>query len=483
MEVGAVKQAFNNEVILLKKKLNQAKIQIIHKLTRKAKQLTEKKAPEQLQEKLKRKAESAVKEVLIIKKIKAKDIAKFIVTHKGELNTFLNKPQVDNDKACARLLLHKALQDKYKFIRGRFSNVPIKDLFMSRLERRKIKKEEKEKQKEKQKNKKKAKDNKVVNSEGDWNVEDVGVDGNGEGNGKLSDDDDKALSDDDEMSGDDASDDDGESGDEGESGGNAASDDESEQADEVEASGDEEILEPQNDESANEDSDSGKEDDVIVKPSPKVKAAITEVKVKEPESKKIELPKEINKVIPPKKVVKKNPEKKLKELNKSTKFNEKIHQKKLKNEDGPAAQNKIVDPFFITSTGENYMSVVEPRAPDEIKDEHMQGNRRLRRAVMFGHVPKSKLRQNNSYKEDRFNKQNKFDRPNNFKSNFNDKPQFNDRKSFNNDFNNKRGFNNRNDSQNNVEAKPEKLHPSWEAKKKKSGILPFEGKKIVFDDS
>lgn len=53
----------------MKKKLNQAKIQIIHKLTRKAKQLTEKKAPEQLKEKLKRKAESAVKEVLVIKVI------------------------------------------------------------------------------------------------------------------------------------------------------------------------------------------------------------------------------------------------------------------------------------------------------------------------------------------------------------------------------------------------------------------------------
>lgn len=51
----------------MKKSLNQAKIQIIHKLTRKAKTLTEKKAPEQIQGKLKKKAESAVKEVLIIK--------------------------------------------------------------------------------------------------------------------------------------------------------------------------------------------------------------------------------------------------------------------------------------------------------------------------------------------------------------------------------------------------------------------------------
>lgn len=47
--------------------MNQAKIQIIHKLTRKAKTLTQKNRPEPLQAKFKRKAESAVREVLEIK--------------------------------------------------------------------------------------------------------------------------------------------------------------------------------------------------------------------------------------------------------------------------------------------------------------------------------------------------------------------------------------------------------------------------------
>lgn len=55
------------QVIQLKKNLNQAKIQVIHKLTRKAKTLAEKKCPEHLKEKNKKKAESAVKEVLIMK--------------------------------------------------------------------------------------------------------------------------------------------------------------------------------------------------------------------------------------------------------------------------------------------------------------------------------------------------------------------------------------------------------------------------------
>lgn len=57
----------NFQLILLKKNLNQAKIQIIHKLTRKAKTLVEKKAPEPLKEKFKRKAENAINEVLITK--------------------------------------------------------------------------------------------------------------------------------------------------------------------------------------------------------------------------------------------------------------------------------------------------------------------------------------------------------------------------------------------------------------------------------
>ncbi|KAJ8714424.1 hypothetical protein PYW07_002649 [Mythimna separata] len=485
MEVGAVKQDFNTEVILLKQKLNQAKIQIIHKLTRKAKQLTEKKAPEKLQEKLKRKAESAVKEVLIIKKIKPKDLAKFIVTHKGELNTFLNKPQVDEDKACARLLLHKALQDKYKFIRGRFSNVPIKDLFMSRIERRKMKKEAKEKQK----NKKKGKNDKVVNSEGDWNVEDVVMsdDVKLSKRGKNND-----VSDDEgseqEVSGDE-NDDNELSGDDGDqSEGDNEPDGDSEPED-VEEQNDSEVEEGPSD--ATEESSDDEVKVAVSKVTPKVKPTVSDAKSKPVKIEVINTntvpPKEMTPKNPPKPIVKKNPVKKQKELEKTKHFNEKILQKKLKKDlDAPVVENKIVDPFFITASGENYMSVVEPRAPDEVKEEHFRGNRKLRRAVQFGLVPKSKLRQNNYNNEDRFNnKQNGYDRGNGFKGKFNDRQNdrrnFNDRNSFNNDFNDKRGFNNRNDRNN--EEKEEKLHPSWEAKKRKSGLLPFEGKKIVFDES
>lgn len=444
MEVGAVKQAFNNEVILLKKKLSQAKIQIIHKLTRKAKQLTEKKASDDLKVKLRRKAEYAVKEVLIIKKIKPKDLAKFIITHKGELKDYLNKPSVDNDKACARLLLHKVLQDKYKFIRGRFLDVSIQDLFMSRLERRKMKKEAKEKQKN---IKKGNESNKVVNSEGDWDVEDIG---NG-GKTKLDSENDYESSneDDDKF-------DKGESHSEDEShsqDANESQEGDKKQSDTEDADAYDDVNSSNGTES---DSSEPKEKEINVTLKPTAKVRVSEDKFKQKE------------------VIKKKPEKKQKALNKNKNFNEKIQHRKFKKEtDTPVVSNKIVDPFFITSTGENYMSLVEPRAPDEIKDEHKQGNRKLRRAVMFGYVPKTKSRPvNNNYNDNkRFNSEHSFEKGNNnnsYRNQFNNSQEFSDKKYFNNNSDDSKRYNKVNDE------KLEKLHPSWEAKKKKSGILPFE---------
>ncbi|XP_068622669.1 serum response factor-binding protein 1 [Battus philenor] len=432
MEVGAVKQAFNNEIILMKKNLNQARIQVIHKLTRKAKTLAEKKTQEKLKEKFRKKAESAVKEVLIIKKIKAKDLAKFIVTHEGELTKFLNKPEVDQEKACARLLLHKSLQEKYKYIRERFGNTSIQDLFMSRLERRKLKKEAREKQK----NKKKAKEaSKMVNAEGSWDVEELGDNKNGDVQNKLS------INEDEEDENDPS---------------------EAEQSDEEVNSCDEneednsmsDSQESNNDTTQHneiEDDDDNSSDSIIAK----IDKDITSDKVKL----------EINTTNREKPVLLNKPSNKKKDVNKNKNFNEKILKRKFNKEtnDSPVQEVKIVDPFFITPTGESYMSVVEPRQPDEVKDIHSQGNRKYRRAVMFGHVPKPKERRNDFRQERRFkdlsdtnNQFNNYSRKNNIKSNVNVKEE---------------------------SDKVEKLHPSWEAKKRKSGILPFEGKKIVFDDA
>ncbi|XP_032514650.2 serum response factor-binding protein 1 [Danaus plexippus] len=427
MEVGAVKQAFNNEIILLKKNLNQAKTQTIHKLTRKAKQLVEKKAPDEAKEKLKRKAESAVKEVLILKKIKPRDIAQFIVTHKGALNEYMNKP-VDKDKACARLLLHKAMQDKYKLIREKFSNVSIKDLFMSRQERLKLKKEAREKQ-----NSKKDK-NKAVNIEGEWNVE--------------------AANDSIEsivQSNDDVADNMSEGSDPGG------------YSDEVKAECD------LSEEDISKDSINGNSDDSEVNDETTKDGNLSQVKSSiQKQSDKSDVITNINKKDMQK--IKKPKENKNKNLNKKLQ-DRKFH--KVSDDDHSQA-TRVVDPFFITSSGENYMSLVEPRQPDEIKEVHKQGNRKFRRAVMFGHVPKPKVRK--SY-NDRYNDIDSSE--NNFVGGKTDNRQ----KTKDSSRQNGNKFDRRKKYDNNESDVPEKLHPSWEAKKKQSSILPFQGKKIVFDES
>ncbi|KAJ2949593.1 hypothetical protein O0L34_g15513 [Tuta absoluta] len=522
MEIGAVKQAFNNELILLKKKLNQAKTQIIHKLTRKAKQLTEKKkAPEAVQEKCKKKAENAVKEVLILKKIKPRDIGRFIVVHKGNLQDYLNKPQVDNDKACARILLHKAMQEKYKFIRNKFSNIPIKDLFMSRNERLKLKKEEKMRKKEKRDRKKAKNDkNKVVNAEGDWDVEDFSMKKNKVRNpnvDKDSDDEDMSENEDNDANSDKSESDVQNMSDDQELQSEADSDDENSAEDEsgrgfkISFKGQSDNKSEDGDvNDASDDQESSEEEVEIPTPKSKRKPEILtlkELSVKNKPNKKHNPVKSIIKsnlndatemndvefklkIGEKKSIVKQD--KKQKESNKNKNLQDKIRQNKFKkdSDDTNEVEKKVVDPFFVTASGENYMSVFEPRQPDEIKEVHRQGNRAYRRAVMFGNVPKHRPRP--QFREDNFDRQNaygnrpakKFNEQNGFSRNSDKFDNKNDHNKFNNRFDdrNKPRFNNTNDRKPQDE-KPEKLHPSWEAKKKQSGILPFQGKKIVFDES
>ncbi|CAG9130239.1 unnamed protein product [Plutella xylostella] len=512
MEVGAVKQAYNNEVIHLKKKLNQAKIQVIHKLTRKAKTFAEKKCPEKLKEKLNRKAKSAVNEVLIIKKITNKELAKFAVTHKGELKDYLNKPEVNKEKACARLLLHKTLEDKYDFFRSRFSNMPIEDLVMSREERRKIKKEEKEKQKLKKKAKEEKQKLKAMKTDGDWKVEDLPLIPNrtvmdeADDKSDISMDDNNDASDLSEKESDndnslqkstlnDSIDDDDDDADE---------DDDAHHDEDDNIEIDSNNLQKAESDSAASDLDNDTNEDVtenkVQLKSPKLSE---EPNIKPSKTKLNGVKKPISVKKPQKEDNRKKLPKKVKENNKQKNFAEKIMSKKFKKDidEKPVAENKIVDPFFVTATGDKYMSLAEPRAPDEILEVHRQGNRQMRRAKMFGHELKFKPRKTNNYnnrdgfsqKGDKFNRESKFngsfDKQNRNNSKFDKQNGFINRndKSFANSKpdswqQTRRDESRNNSSQSKIEPSvPEKLHPSWEAKKKKSGILPFEGKKIVFD--
>ncbi|CAF4956189.1 unnamed protein product [Pieris macdunnoughi] len=488
MEVGAVKQAFNNEVINLKKNLNQAKIQTIHKLTRKAKTFTERKIPEAIKVKLERKAKSAVNEVLIIKKLKPRDIARFTLTHSGKLSDYLNKSDVDQNKACARLLLHKALQEKYKMIRERFGNLSIDDLLMSRQERKKLKKDLRDKQNEKRK----AKINKETKVEKEMEVNDASnwiqpsldveimndcIDKASEhdssddseicGNKNISSE--PYLSDDAKM---DLNNDVGKF--------IRAPPDDSDISEIENISSEPNLIFEEGvshtHSSNNNDSDDGKMD-VNNDVGKFIGLPLDEDSIQSPQKNYLIKGKNVIQEKTTPKAQGRNPKLDIKiekvdkrKENKNKNINEKILNRnfKKKTEDMPEIV-KVVDPFFVTSTGDNYLSLAEPRAPDEIKEAHKQGNRQYRRAIMFGHVPKIKPKKNNYEK---FNQNNSKFKQNSFNSTSDS--QFNRKgKSFNNTVN----------ESNKIEEKPEKLHPSWEAKKKHSSILPFQGKKTVFDDS
>lgn len=464
-------------------------------------------------------------------------LAKFAITHSGNLNDFLNKPNMSTaDRACARLLLHKALQDKYKLLRSKFTDVPIEDLFMSRQERLKIKKEEQEKKKLKKKEKEdrkrkreseKGNEKTPLQVEGDWKVEDIDLDelilnkkfvpkrnvDDDDGSEDQSDDADEVNSKSKYVvasKGEDAeSDSERETHDEDsthESGDEIQNSSADEQEQKQDADEDDHINSDLGDNAENESNSESDEETQVTektKESKVTKKTIETIdEVKQPNKKPV---KEDNR--------KKLP--KLKEKNKTKDFSEKILSKKSK-KDSNALQipesNKVVDPFFITATGENYMSLAEPRAPDEVKEVHKQGNRQTRRAVMFGHVPKAKPRFNNSFNNNKYNEKDSFsNNPNNNRfsdqngkfqrqngqGKFEKRDGYQKREFGNNNFkpnsfrdntdsnqdrrqNFKRKFD-ATDSVSKISSEPEKLHPSWAAKKKMSTIQPFQGRKTVFD--
>lgn len=379
-----------------------------------------------------------------MQKLTVKDIAKFTIIHTAELKSYLNKPTVDHEKACARLLLHKALQDKYEFLRNRFASIPIDDLLMSREERRRIKKDEKEKKKQHTKQN--------VNVEGNWSIEDVSVDEISSITPGLGNMDDPVISE------------------------NEFSKSETERAETEYA---QTIVNvEQESHSDNSNSSDNRHDElesemIEIADENKMKQEIevcnnessnaVNRQVKEKITSEntctnnIKTKQKSNKEIKPKKnkeTIKNN----------TNKFKEKMLSKKLNRdlELTQPKQERIADPFFVTSTGESYMSLVETRQPDEIKEVHKQGNRKLRRAIMFGHTPKFQFRQN----------KNKTDRPNGEQTNRSDWSKDDRRQNFKEKRDLKEAI---------KKDVPEKLHPSWEAKKRQSGILPFEGKKIIFD--
>lgn len=160
---------------------------------------------------------------------------------------------------------------------------------------------------------------------------------------------------------------------------------------------------------------------------------------------------------------------------------------------------KRVDSFFMTDVGSNYMTMAIPRPADKLvqdddeKSYGMTKNRKMRRAALFGN---DVILTNKFNKKKRYDDSDRFDRSTNEdngrfdRSKNEDNERFTNQKSRNGSSDNLHTnykTHNRMDFKDDVnktplpESKVEKLHPSWQAKKQQSTILPFQGNKIVFD--
>lgn len=99
----------NNEIILLRQSVRQARICVINKLIREAKRLRTNSNEKQL-EKNKNKAEKLLKEVFALKHIKDDEISKFGIVKFEYLQNILQNPQTDDGtRAMVKVVRHKSL--------------------------------------------------------------------------------------------------------------------------------------------------------------------------------------------------------------------------------------------------------------------------------------------------------------------------------------------------------------------------------------
>lgn len=102
----------NNEIVRMRQFVRQARIRIIHKLTREAKTLRAKKGTEKQQEKNRRKADKLINEIYALKKIKDDQITKFGIINKKSLQEILRTTDTDEStRVIARVADHKILQN------------------------------------------------------------------------------------------------------------------------------------------------------------------------------------------------------------------------------------------------------------------------------------------------------------------------------------------------------------------------------------
>lgn len=145
---------------------------------------------------------------------------------------------------------------------------------------------------------------------------------------------------------------------------------------------------------------------------------------------------------------------------------------------------KVVDPFFMTTTNEEYLTSQVPTVDDN-KDSNWKSKSDDYSHSRFNSFTNLNSRNQKSNREDNW-KRDKFSNRESQQQHKKPFVQRSEKTSSNNGLEPFNIFTNRKERRKALqqpaqEEKAEKLHPSWEAKKKQTSIAAFQGKKITFD--
>ncbi|KAJ8668947.1 hypothetical protein QAD02_000206 [Eretmocerus hayati] len=466
----------NNEIILLRKNVEQARVHVVKKLTRDAHKLRTKKGTDAQKAKNLRKADRIAAEILSIKKVKRDEITKYALTSEVDLKTILqdqkSKPLV---RIMARIASHKKFSDRLAQFKVKFPDY-MEFLGPGRKKRAKLERSERKKGKANQPNTLKASKDKRSDESACGDCEESSNESDPNAPAVMETDEEKET-----KPGGSKKQSESDNGDDE----NESTNESDEKRSKTKKS--KKLMAMKDDKSQDV---TGKSEDESDRASRKPK----EKKTKEKKSKSIvsEMPKKrtFNSHIDSSRIVSKQAIVK--------KFTDVLKEEECKNNlDGEASTEnksdvqleKEVDPFFVTGDGEtSYLSVALPKSKveEDSDDNSFQSNKRKfsrhQNDKFFSKVPKFKDKHpkfHSTKADSKWSDQ----RHSGSLHKGNMKDLKGGMKSFSRDPSSKSKFNQK-PSKSGPSTESESLHPSWQAKKKQQDILKqgFQGKKIVFDD-
>ncbi|XP_020293100.1 MATH and LRR domain-containing protein PFE0570w-like [Pseudomyrmex gracilis] len=130
------KAEINNEIVLLRHTVRQARLCVINKLIKEARRLRNKHGNEIQQEKYKKKADKLIDEIQTLKRIKDDDISKFGIINERELAEILQDPTSTNDiRIKARVTYYKTLHKRLTQFKDKYPD--CKKYVMEKEEKKK----------------------------------------------------------------------------------------------------------------------------------------------------------------------------------------------------------------------------------------------------------------------------------------------------------------------------------------------------------